>query len=179
MDNLPLAIMALHYHDHHHFIAKISPPVLHSARSSTSAFSCSGSKSFPTSWSTSLVSTMTIPASIRTTWSWRSWRRVGRASFGCLKWMLSFQISVENRLWGFFHHGVFQDFSKIFHWPILTTSRWACGKEMAHGVLWEIGTSWWLSVDHLYTPLKINMERNNHSFPKENHLPNLHFCVPY
>ena len=148
MDNLPLAIMALHYHDHH-FIAKISPPVLHSAQSSTSAFSCSGSKSFPTSWSTSLVSTITIPASIRTTWSWGSWRRVDDF-FAAWNGCFPFQISVENRLWGFFHHGVFQNFTKTFHWRILTTSRWACGIEMAHGVLWEIGTSWWLSVDHLH-----------------------------
>ena len=28
------------------------------------------------------------------------------------------------------------------------------------------------------TPLKTNMEPRNHPFEKENHLPNLHYCVP-
>ena len=28
------------------------------------------------------------------------------------------------------------------------------------------------------TPLKIDMEPKNHPFAKENHLPNLHYCVP-
>ena len=30
----------------------------------------------------------------------------------------------------------------------------------------------------LDTPLKIDMEPKNHPFEKENHLPNLRYCVP-
>ena len=69
---------------------------------STSAFSCSGSRSLPTSWSTSLVSTMTIPASMRTTWqrffrcgeymsTWRLHKAFRTHAFGGLIWSTSQQ----------------------------------------------------------------------------------------
>ena len=41
-------------------------------------------------------------------------------------------------------------------------------KDQVHGF-------WYMKF---HTPLKINMEPKNHPLEKENHLPNLHYCVP-
>ncbi len=44
---------------------------------------------------------------------------------------------------------------------------------------WRFELLSWIYFFHTHTPQKINMQPKNHPIEKENHLPNLHFWVPY